>query len=292
MGFGFDSDGVQYWWKAALTPGTSTSGWNHIAAVADNLNEEVRLYHNGVLLTDWLAQPSTWPESILLPEYRQLQIGSSGDPVRVDEIRLSDIPRYGVSFTPSFRFEPDANTRLLLHMNEGEGEIAHDSSDYGNHALFDLEPAAPIWVEDSPGIVFACEGGVCTDPNTGLEWQQTATGGGALTLEDAISHCDSLELGGGGWRLPSISELRTLVRDCDPISPWGECPVANICDYCGIDEQCLSSSCYSAEYCDPTSCPDNAGCYWSDEILSLCGRYVSSSLMQGSTTYAWTVLIN
>ena len=291
VGFGFNSDGIQYWWRAALIPGTNTDGWNHIAAVADDLNEEVRIYHNGIVLTTWLEHPSLWPEAITLPDDRHFHVGSDGDPIRVDEVRLSDIPRYGVSFTPPIRHEPDGNTRLLLHLNEGVGMVAHDSSEYGNHASFDLEPTPPTWVEDGPGIVFSCANNVCSDPVTGLEWQQVATGG-PMTLDDAVSHCESLELDGTGWRLPTISELRTLVRDCESLSTWGECQVSSICDACGVAEQCLDHSCWSDEYCDPDSCPDE-GCYWPAEFYySRCGRYVSSSLILDNPGYAWTILFN
>ncbi len=50
------------------------------------------------------------------------------------EVRLSDVARYGDAFTPEWRFEPDENTVLLLHCDEGKGDVAHDSSGRGNDA--------------------------------------------------------------------------------------------------------------------------------------------------------------
>ena len=55
-------------------------------------------------------------------------------------VRISTTDRYGgatlTNFTPPSRYiipEPDANTKLLLPMNEGHGKIVHDLSGNGNH---------------------------------------------------------------------------------------------------------------------------------------------------------------
>lgn len=42
-------------------------------------------------------------------------------------------------------YEPDENTVLLLHMDEGAGEEAKDSSASGLTAKFDVEPRKPTW---------------------------------------------------------------------------------------------------------------------------------------------------
>ena len=55
---------------------------------------------------------------------------------------------------------------------------------------------------------------VVTDHITGLEWQDNAE---AKTITknwaDAHTYCSSLSLDGGGWRLPTIQELRDIVID-------------------------------------------------------------------------------
>jgi Protein of unknown function (DUF1566) len=52
--------------------------------------------------------------------------------------------------------------------------------------------------------------GVVSDTNTSLAWQQ-ATEPGSYAWSDARSHCAGLRSNGGGWRLPSMNELMTLV---------------------------------------------------------------------------------
>ena len=76
------------------------------------------------------------------------------------------------------------------------------------------------------------------DPTTGLTWQAT-TGGNMLTSEDASEYCASLSLDGGGWRLPTIGELRTLIRGCPGTEDGGNCTVGDGC----LDSSCWIDSC-------------------------------------------------
>lgn len=46
----------------------------------------------------------------------------------IDEVRASRVARYSGDFTPAARFEPDDNTILLYHFDEGQGEKVHDAS--------------------------------------------------------------------------------------------------------------------------------------------------------------------
>lgn len=49
----------------------------------------------------------------------------------IDEVRLSKAARYRKDYTPSKRFEPDADTLALYHFDEGEGDVLYDSSGNG-----------------------------------------------------------------------------------------------------------------------------------------------------------------
>jgi hypothetical protein len=54
--------------------------------------------------------------------------------------------------------------------------------------------------------------GTVTDPNTGLIWQQ-ALDGELRTWEQASTYCASLPLAGAGWRLPTMSELQSIIDE-------------------------------------------------------------------------------
>lgn len=82
------------------------------------------------------------------------------------------------------------------------------SSAFAGVALALLAPASHV--EATPHCHYAINAGTVLDTETGLTWQQVSNG----TLYDAIgaaSYCSSLGLAGGGWRLPTIAELHTIV---------------------------------------------------------------------------------
>ena len=137
----------------------------------------------------------------------------------------------------------------------------------------------------------ACQNGQCvvvntwTDPTSDLTWQVTPTGG-EMHWSDAKTHCAGLSLDGGGWHLPSISELRTLIRGCPGTVTGGAC---------GVTDMCLNySSCYDVGGC--TDCPwlsgPADGCYWPDEMQGTCSCYWSSSLESTYVHSAWIVYFN
>jgi hypothetical protein len=79
------------------------------------------------------------------------------------------------------------------------------------------------WPEQGQGGVskshWNVQNGTVHDNFTGLTWQESVptTGGddgfGNYSWSDAKSHCAELALDGGGWRLPKVKELATLVDD-------------------------------------------------------------------------------
>jgi hypothetical protein len=91
--------------------------------------------------------------------------------------------------------------------------------------------------------------GTWTDPASGLTWQDSPTGG-KMTWSNAKAHCAGLSLDGGGWHLPTIRELRTLVRDNDG--------------------------------------PD-VGCFWPDQMQGPCRWYWSSSPGLDASAGVWGV---
>ncbi|HNT27287.1 MAG TPA: DUF1566 domain-containing protein [bacterium] len=98
---------------------------------------------------------------------------------------------------------------------------------------------------------------IYTDPVTGLQWTREAA---YITGPTTVTHCADLTLEGkDDWRLPTISELRTLVRDCPNLVTDGACGVT---DSCLSGMTCLDiPSCYSCGEGSAGTGPDD-GYYW------------------------------
>ncbi|MDI7267546.1 MAG: DUF1566 domain-containing protein [Myxococcota bacterium] len=139
-------------------------------------------------------------------------------------------------------------------------------------------PAVPA------GGLAACDGGRY-DAASRLCWQDPPPEQ-RYTWQQAIDYCAGLSLGGHGageWRLPTIAELRSLIRGCARTQAGGSCPVG---------DSCLGSGCWTSEAC--TSCeslrgPGTGGCYWPAGLGGACSGYWSSSSSAGSASDAWPV---
>jgi len=123
-------------------------------------------------------------------------------------------------------------------------------------------------------------GGVGTwiDPTFSLTWQNPPAEE-KMSWGEAKQYCSGLELDGGGWRLPTIGELRTLIRGCPDTATGGEC---------GVTDSCLSSSCQDSCDCSPGGGPAD-GCYWPGEIEGPCDWYWSSLSLSDNDELAWYV---
>ena len=101
---------------------------------------------------------------------------------------------------------------------------------------------------------------VWTDPDSGLMWQAGFIDE-RFRWSPAIEHCKSLNYTGyDDWRLPSISELRTLIRGCPDTLPGGDCGVT---DDCNDWAECCGFECWG---CKVDEGPATGGCYWPDQI--------------------------
>jgi len=74
----------------------------------------------------------------------------------LDEIRFSSVLRYGGDFTvPAAPFTPDAFTAALYHLDEGAGDVVHDTSGAPGGPIhgerrYGGSPAGPEWSQGSP----------------------------------------------------------------------------------------------------------------------------------------------
>jgi hypothetical protein len=100
-----------------------------------------------------------------------------------------------------------------------------------------------------------------------------------MNWADAKSYCANL---GGGWHLPTISELRSLIRGCATTVTGGSCGVK---DSCLSSESCWNSDCKG---CGSAGGPAS-GCYWPSEMKGSCWIFWSSSPVADADGYVWVV---
>jgi hypothetical protein len=110
----------------------------------------------------------------------------------------------------------------------------------------------------------------------GLVWQRHAAPD-AMNWSSAKQYCELITWAGRkDWRLPSISELRSVIRGCPKTQNGGACRVT---------DRCPSTSCWAQRDCYSCSSgggPAN-GCYWPNEFTGKCSWYWSSS----SSSYSY-----
>ena len=111
---------------------------------------------------------------------------------------------------------------------------------------------------------------VWVDNESGLMWQREE--GEQFTWEASVSYCNGLKQQGyEDWRLPTIVELRSLIRQCSKTEKGGPCPVSGSC----LEFDCMDNNCNG---CWPSVGPGTEGCYWPSLLLGNCkGETWSSS---------------
>jgi hypothetical protein len=105
----------------------------------------------------------------------------------------------------------------------------------------------------------------------GLEWSCRFPN--TINWQDAMDYCED-----NGWRLPTISELRTLIQNCPATETGGECGVTDSC----LSGDCWNDSCSGCGY-------DSSGKY---SVFGDTGWFWSSSSYVDYTDFAWYVNFN
>jgi hypothetical protein len=149
--------------------------------------------------------------------------------------------------------------------------------------IHDGDGEADLGADVDVGGTGACDG-TWLDPTTGYLWQNPPPDSWAY-WRDALAYCNGLtlcEYPPGSWHLPTIDELRTLVRGCLGTMTGGACGVADSCldTSCGSDPTCAG--------CDFMDGPGFEGCYWGGSVLGGCYWEWSSSHVDGASA-AWGV---
>ena len=154
--------------------------------------------------------------------------------------------------------------------------------------LWTLNETCELGCDDSTGKCKNGSSGNSTDTETsescttidGHMWSSKSSG--TMTWSEAGDYCDNLtECGYSDWKLPSINELRTLIKNCSATETGGSC---------GVTDSCLSSSCRT----DPCNgCDyDSSGGYYSKLGDDYNVWLWSSSVQSDDSDCAWLVYFN
>jgi len=126
---------------------------------------------------------------------------------------------------------------------------------------------------------------VWTDATTGLMWQNgTDVGSVSYDWADAKNYCANLSWAGySGWRLPTISELRGLIRGCKSTVTGGACPVT---DSCASWSDCWNDTC---DECLQWEGPGPLEDYWPPAVSGNIAWYWSSTVATDEVQMVWGV---
>ena len=98
----------------------------------------------------------------------------------------------------------------------------------------------------------------------GKKWSSRSSK--AMNWKQANKYCENLkEDGSSNWRLPTISELRTLITECDSTEAGGTCGVT---DQCLSVEECKNKACSGCGRKAQHNRFGDKGFFWSSSISS------------------------
>jgi hypothetical protein len=127
--------------------------------------------------------------------------------------------------------------------------------------------------------------GTWTDPTSGLKWL-SSTAFFTYSRDDAVRYCSQIDIGGGGWHLPTVNEFRTLLRGCPDTIEGGSCNVG--------EGSCLEWSCFAVHECYDCSYadgPGEGGCYWPIQMQESCLENWTSSFVEDEPGFGWAVYV-
>jgi len=161
-----------------------------------------------------------------------------------------------------------------------------DSDDGGadGDAVADADAEAEIDdgdATDADTDADTCVGG-WYDSTRGLCWQNPPD----ETLRnwgDAVAYCDGLELGGrDDWQLPTVDDLRSLIRGCAATEGGGPCAATGTC----LDLGCHGEPCLGCGY---GGGPASGGAYWPSDVTGPVFWYWTSDACTSLSADAWAV---
>lgn len=203
--------------------------WMHIAGVYDG--SELRLYANGTLVaSEAFSGPisDSRNEDIVINRH----VWASGSSARLtgqlDELRISNVARYGTDFTPpALAFEPDPNTLGLWHFDEATGSMVNDASGNGHNGT----TAGSSWSTNLPFT----SGSTTSTPNT--LW---TTGESTTSITLSPSSDQSIGVTVSGSTNDFTDEVEVTLTNCNGCMDAAACNYDaeateddGSCDLCG-----------------------------------------------------------
>ncbi len=167
---------------------------------------------------------------------------------------------------------------LVLSCSSSESGDDDAGGDDDNDASDDDDDHSPA--DDDAADDDTTAGGTWKDPSSGLTWQVTPATQ-YVDWTDAATYCANLTLAGGGWTLPTVSQLRTLIRGCAGTATGGACDVTDSC----ANSTCQNAACSA---CQDGQGP-NGGCYGPAELPGPCDQFWSNSAVADLSASAWLV---
>jgi len=122
--------------------------------------------------------------------------------------------------------------------SDSDSDVDADSDSDG-----DTDTCPSDGPEPDPNLDCDSSSGVCVDNGTGLMWEMNVPSNSSYDYHSANTQCTQMTKAGySDWRLPTINELRTLIRGCPQTEAGGECEVS---------ESCVAVACADADcsYC-------------------------------------------
>jgi hypothetical protein len=174
----------------------------------------------------------------------------------------------------------------------GFDDSDNDDDGYRSHALCpdgdDCNDAdAAVYLGECSGVNDCCDGcvqinGCWMDDVTGCAWEDPPRGG-TRNWDDSSAYCSALVLAGRGageWSMPTIEQLRSLVRGCAATEIGGACTVSDTCGDSSCNVDC--------DGCTASAGPGTGGCYWDALLEGSCSSYWSSTEWSSGTD-AWSL---
>ena len=188
----------------------------------------------------------------------------------------------GEYWPKSFKGDYDIYWSSNIANNDGDHDRTAWQVNYKNASVFEEETS---YGDSYCPVRCVRSGAVWRSQNSGLMWQNGVSG--RANWEESKLYCEDLDWGGySDWRLPTISELRTLVVGCSDTGNGGNCKVTESC--LGVD--CWSEEC---EGCLLGEGPSIEDCYCPDELVNICQHwYWSLSEVENNSTEAWNISYN